>query len=103
MLTGIVALIVVASGWFLGGVLSTGRALIVVIVITPLLFAFPRLLSGNRRTYAWATLAVIPYFVFALTEAVANPQQRLWSAMCLSVSLLVFAALIGYLRVTRPD
>jgi uncharacterized membrane protein len=101
-LSGIVALIVAAFGWLFGGALSTGRALVVVIVVTPLLFAFPRLLRGNRRTYAWATLAVIPYFVFAITEAVANPQQRLWSASCLSVSLLLFVALIAYLRATRP-
>lgn len=102
VLTAVAALILIVTGWFLGGALSIGRLLVVVIVITPLLFALPKLWSGDRRTYAWTTLAVVPYFVFAMTEAVANPEQRLWSAACLSVGFLLFVTLIAYLRATRP-
>lgn len=102
MLGAVAALIAIMLSWFMSGALSVGRIGMTAIVIAPLLFALPRLWAGDRRTHAWTTLAVIPYFVFAITEAVANPQRRAWAAMCLGVGLLLFVALIAYLRATRP-
>jgi uncharacterized membrane protein len=57
----------------------------------------------DRRTYAWATLCVIPYFILGVTEALANPERRLWSGLCLAFALLLFSTLILYLRVTNPQ
>jgi uncharacterized membrane protein len=56
----------------------------------------------DRKTYAWATLCVIPYFILGVTEALANPETRLWSGLCLALALLLFATLILYLRVSNP-
>lgn len=101
MIDAVAALTLIMLWWFFNGAISAGRILVVAIVITPLLFALPRLWAGDRRAYAWTTLAVIPYFVFAITEAVASPQEQVWAALCLSVGFLLFVALIAYLRVTR--
>jgi len=53
--------------------------LICVLAVLPLLAPLNGLLRGRRHTYAWATLFVIPYLVFALTELLVNPAAR-WVA-----------------------
>lgn len=80
---------------------SVGDAVLIAVLTLPLLIALPRLLAGHRRTYAWMTLAVTPFLVVAITEAVANPAGRAWAALCLVVAFLLFVLLIAYLRVTR--
>ncbi|MFC4314871.1 DUF2069 domain-containing protein [Steroidobacter flavus] len=80
---------------------SVGDAVLIVVLTLPLLIALPRLLQGHRRTYAWMTLAVTPFLVVAITEAVANPAGRIWAALCLMVAFLLFVLLIAYLRFTR--
>jgi len=47
--------------------------------VLPLLAPLRGLVLGRRRTYAWATLFTIPYFIFGLTELLANPAAR-WAA-----------------------
>ena len=47
------------------------------------------------------TLAVTPYIVVGITEAVANPASREWAGLCLLAAFLLFVLLVGYLRVTR--
>jgi len=80
---------------------SIGDAVLIVVLTLPLLIALPRLLAGHRRTYAWMTLAVTPFLVVAITEAVASPATRVWASLCLVVAFLLFVLLIVYLRATR--
>ncbi len=68
----------------------------------PLLLPLRGLVRGWRYTYGWATLCVIPYFIGGVTEAVANPQARVWAALCLTLALALFAALILFIRLTAP-
>jgi uncharacterized membrane protein len=96
-----VALIVLVLLWRFAGGFSIGELVLVAVLITPLGIALPRLRTGERRTYAWATLAVIPALVLALTEVIANPIARPWAAMCLFLAFAVFVMLIAYLRLTR--
>src|SRR5262245_43340853 len=99
MLTGaLIALVVV---WQLSTRPSIERLLLSVLLTLPLLAPLRGLTRGDRRTYAWATLCVIPYFILGLTEAIANPVNRGWSATCLALALMLFVGLIAYLRVTR--
>lgn len=98
-LTG--ALIALVVLWQLEDGISSARLLLSLLLTLPLLAPLSGLIRHNRRTYAWATLCVIPYFVLGVTEVVANPQTRAWSATCLALALLLFVALIAYLRVTR--
>jgi uncharacterized membrane protein len=95
------ALVAMTAAWLLLERLSVVRLLVVIALSTPLLAAMPGLIRGIRRTHAWATLAVIPFFVLALTEAVANPAARVWAGVCLSLAFASFVLLIAYLRVTR--
>lgn len=95
------ALIVVLVWWRLMNGLSAGDVVLIAALTLPLWIALPRLLAGNRRTYAWMTLAVTPFLVVAVTEAVANPVSRGWAALCLFVAFALFVMLVGYLRVTR--
>lgn len=97
----IAALIVTLVAWRVTTGFSIGDGVLVVALTLPLLIATPRLLAGHRRTYAWMTLAVTPFLIVAITEAVANPAQRAWAAVCLVVAFLLFILLIAYLRITR--
>lgn len=100
ILIGLLIALVVA--WTLSAGISAGRAVFALVLTLPLCAPLRGLVRCERRTYAWATLCVIPYFVMGLTESVANPPERLWSGACLALALLLFVGLIAYLRATRP-
>jgi uncharacterized membrane protein len=95
------ALVVALILWRAMTGFSAADAVLIVILTLPVAIAIPKLLAGNRRTYAWMTLAVTPFLVVAMTEAVANPESRTWAGLCLVVAFALFVLLIGYLRVTR--
>ncbi|HKE94578.1 MAG TPA: DUF2069 domain-containing protein [Povalibacter sp.] len=97
------ALICLVIAWQLATDVSLQRLLLAVVLTLPLWAPLPGLIRGNRRTYAWATLCVIPYFVLSLTEAIANPHGRGWSSACLGLALALFMVLIAYLRVSRKE
>jgi uncharacterized membrane protein len=103
--TAVVALVCVLLAivalWQLSTQLSSGRLLWVALLTLPLWLPLRSLMRGNRRTHAAMTLCVIPYFVLGTVEAMANPAARWWAAACLMGALLLFVALIGYLRMTR--
>lgn len=77
--------------------------LLVLLLVAPLAATLPGLLRSNRRTFAWATLCVTPHFIYALTEAVANPAIRLLAAAMLGLSLGLVVTLVAYLRLTRAE
>jgi uncharacterized membrane protein len=97
------ALIALVASWRAAGQWSIAQWLSGLALTLPLWAPLPGIVRRNRRTYAWATLCVIPYFVLGVTEAIANPSARGWAAACLALALGLFADLIGYLRVTRPN
>jgi uncharacterized membrane protein len=94
-------LIAALVAWRVQTGFSIGDAVLIAVLTLPLLIALPRLLAGHRRTYAWMSLAVAPFLIVAITEAVANPAGRIWAGLCLVVAFLLFVLLIAYLRVTR--
>jgi uncharacterized membrane protein len=102
-LSVLAALIVLVLGWQLSNGFGIARGVLAALLVTPLLLPLRGLIRGDRRTHAWATLCVIPYFILGVTEAIANPQQRIWAGLCLLLALTLFVSLIGYLRVTRPS
>lgn len=101
VMVGICGLIVLLILWRAMTGLSAADIVLIAALILPFAIGLPRLRAGNRRTYAWMTLAVTPYLVLAITEAVANPASRGWAALCLVIAFALFVLLIGYLRVTR--
>jgi len=70
-------------------------------LLLPVAATIPRIVSGIRRTYAWATLCVAPYFIYGTTEVIANPAVRGAAGAILFASLAWFVALVWYLRLSR--
>ena len=101
VLVTVASLIVLLVLWRVMTGFSVADVVLIGVLTLPLAIALPKLRAGNRRTYAWMTLAVTPFLVVAITEAVANPASRAWSAWCLLMAFVLFVLLIGYLRVTR--
>jgi uncharacterized membrane protein len=99
----LIALIAIVAAWQLTMGISPQRLVIAAVLTCPLWAPLRGLLRRSRMTYAWATLCVIPYFILGVTEAVANPERRLWPGLCLIVALALFVLLILYLRATNPD
>lgn len=96
------ALIAVLFAWLLSPLPTWSGALKALALSAPAVAPLMGLWRGSRYTYRWATLCVLPYFVVGLTEAVANPIARTWSAVILGLSLAWFVSLIAFLRVTKP-
>ena len=79
------------------------RSLVVcVLMLVPLALPLAGMVRSRRRTFAWATLCIAPYFVYGLTELVANPAVRTIALAMLLASLALMAVLVAYLRLTRP-
>ncbi len=81
---------------------SPASAYVAAALFVPWLMPLGGLLRGDRRTHAWATLCVAPYFVYGVTESVANPVVRVAAGVILIASLAHFVALVAFLRFTRP-
>jgi uncharacterized membrane protein len=77
------------------------RLFIAVALLIPLALPLRGILRAQRRTFAWATLCVTPYFIYGFTEIVANPALQGVALVMLLASLALVGALIAYLRVTR--
>jgi uncharacterized membrane protein len=92
-----IALAVSLTGWIFVGY----PWLLCCLAILPLLAPVSGLLRGQRRTYAWATLFVIPYLMFALTEALVNPRARWMAALCVVLAFAWFCAMVAFLRLSR--
>ena len=80
---------------------SPQRLLWVAVLTLPLWLPLRWLIRRSRRAYAAMTLCVTPYLILGITEAVANPHARPWATLCLSLALLLFIALVAYLRLSR--
>ena len=72
-----------------------------VLMLVPLALPAAGIVRSRRRTFAWATLCIAPYFVYGLTELVANPAVRTIALAMLLASLGLMAVLVAYLRLTR--
>ena len=70
-------------------------------LLLPVAAPTPGIVRGIRRTYAWATLCVAPYFIYGITEVIANPAVRGAAAAILFASFAWFVTLVAYLRLSR--
>lgn len=70
-------------------------------LLLPVAAPIPGMVRGTRRTYAWATLCVAPYFMYGITEVIANPAVRGAAAAILFASFAWFVTLVAYLRLSR--
>jgi len=98
-MAAVLAACVAAAAW--RSAAWPGNLLLTLVLLLPVAAPVPGLARGVRRTYAWATLCVAPYFVYGATEVIANPAVRGAAAAILFASLAWFVALVGYLRLSR--
>jgi uncharacterized membrane protein len=103
VVVALLVLMVLVAWWCLAGRVTAGTVLLACVATSPLWLGLSRLIAGKRRTYAWMSLALTPYLVLAITESVANPARRAWAGASLVVTLLLFALIVAYLRVTRDE
>ena len=97
----IAVLILALVMWRAQSGLSVLEGALIGALTLPFFIALPSIVAGHRRTYAWMTLAVTPFIVVGITEAVANPESRAWAGVCLFLGFLLFVLLVAYLRATR--
>ncbi len=72
-----------------------------IIAVVPLLAPLNGLIRGYRYTYAWATLFVIPYLMFSITELLVNREARWVAGASLILVFAWFCTMILFLRVSR--
>lgn len=73
-------------------------AMILLFTVTPLLLPMRGLLAGKPRSCAWAAYVSLIYFVHGAIETWSNPAERLYAALEVVFSLMLFFGAIGYVR-----
>lgn len=75
-------------------------ALKAVLLLAPLF----GILRGRRYTYQWTSLFVLLYLMEGLVRATSEHGLSQWLAAAeTALSLLLFAAVVAYARLTRPS
>ena len=82
---------------------STSRIISGAILALPFAIGARLLYVGQRRAYAWLTLALTPSLVLGLMEAVVDPATRAWATVFVFALLATFALCVAYLRATRSS
>lgn len=73
-------------------------ALVLLITVTPLLLPMRGLLDGKPKSCAWAAYISLLYFIHGSIETYSNPSERLYAALELILSLMLFLGAIAYVR-----
>ncbi|HUO96919.1 MAG TPA: DUF2069 domain-containing protein [Steroidobacteraceae bacterium] len=89
-------------GWHLTRLSPPAASLACVVGLAPWICVAPSLWRGERRRYAIATLLTAPYLGYGVMEFLANRGARTWALGLALLSIVLFVALIGYLRLSRP-
>jgi uncharacterized membrane protein len=101
-LTGFFGLLTVLLLWnaWLSPSTQYPVALILIILLTPLLFALRGILHGRRYTHAWMSMLTLFYFCIGVTEAYSDPATRYSGLAVTACSLLLFVGAVGYVKLT---
>jgi uncharacterized membrane protein len=94
----IVLLLCVLWGWQWLRAPTLAHALWAAVASVPILIPLRGIVRANRRTFAWATLCLTPYFTIAVSESIVNASARGWAVAVLGLSVLIFFTLIACLR-----
>ncbi|NNF51169.1 MAG: DUF2069 domain-containing protein [Gammaproteobacteria bacterium] len=100
----LVLLAVLLAWWFAVSARPPAYAsLASLLLISPLAGILPAVARGSERACSLASLLLVPYIGWGLTEAVANPDARLFATTTVFAGTATFAALIVWLRVLRTS
>ena len=99
-LTGFFGLFALLMLWhtLLAPPTSLPVALVLLVTVTPLLLPMRGLLNGIPKSCAWAGYLSLPYFIHGAIETYSNPDERLYAALEVILSLLLFFGVVAYLR-----
>lgn len=105
VITWWVLLLATLTAWWLKGLNAPLRPLDFagLILILPLAGALVPVARGSSKATAAATLLLIPYLGWGLTEILANPAARLFAVFSVLFGVACFGALILRLRQLRSD
>ena len=70
----------------------------------PLVFPLIGIIQGKRRTYQWSSMFVLAYFTEGVVRAWSErgPSQLL-AALEIALSLVFFASVVAYAKLTRAS
>ena len=101
-LASLVALLVLCLAWEMWlAPLRPGGSLLA-LKAAPLALLLAGVYAGRRYTYQWASLLILAYFAEGVVRAWSESgTAQLLAAAEVVLSVLSFAALVGYARLTR--
>ncbi|MDP2904609.1 MAG: DUF2069 domain-containing protein [Methylovulum sp.] len=76
-------------------------ALVLLITVTPLLLPMRGLLDRKPKSCAWAAYISLIYFVHGSAEAYINADERLYAALEILLSLMLFLGATLYIRFAK--
>jgi uncharacterized membrane protein len=76
-------------------------ALILIIAVTPLLLPMRGFLARDRRSCAWIAYISLVYFIHGCVETYVNQHERLYAALEILLSLMLFFGTTLYLRFAK--
>lgn len=103
-LGAVFALIVLCVAWELRLAPVRSGGSLLVLKALPLLFLWPGLLRGRRRTFQLGSLLIWFYFAEGVTRAWSEKGLSAGLALAeVGLSLVIFAGIVMYCRQTRGD
>jgi uncharacterized membrane protein len=94
---GTFALLVAWYGW-LAPSPHFPRALVLLVLVTPLLFPLRGLLHARRYTLAWSGFLALLYFTHGVIEATHAPATRLLGLLEVALTTAWFTGAIGFIK-----
>ncbi|MGR9087076.1 MAG: DUF2069 domain-containing protein [Gammaproteobacteria bacterium] len=73
-------------------------AMVLLVTVTPLLLPMRRLMAADPKGCAWSAYLSLPYFIHGAGEAYANSGERLYAALEILFSLMLFFGASLYIR-----
>ncbi len=77
------------------------RFMIAGILTLPLLFPLKGMFSNKRYTFKWTGFVTLIYFSIGISESFANPDLRIYSALNVLLSGILYLSSIYYSRYLR--
>jgi len=72
--------------------------LTIVMFVVPLLLPARGIFTGNPYTYAWANFILMIYFLHSLTTLWVVPEDRVWAAIELVITTILFLSATYYAK-----
>jgi uncharacterized membrane protein len=73
-------------------------SLVLVLLVGPLLLPLRGLLHGRPYTHAWTSFLVLIYFIHGVVEVWSNPEVRLYAALEILFSVMLYSGALLYAR-----